>query len=215
MNKIENLLFLNWLTATGTLALEICLFIFFLFLIYFKYTNTENKNNIKDMTLRLVEIQSKILKIFGINFKKEFQTLENFIILKIFSISLVSSVLTLIYSEIFGIIPCALCWFERVFMYGIFFISSISLFARNPLEQRGILRYLNIFSILGVMVALYHHILQITATSSSHLPCPVSGGECSKIIIFEYGHITFPFMALVMFLGFILMIYFVNLINKK
>jgi hypothetical protein len=93
-------------------------------------------------------------------------------------------------------------------------MTAISLFARNNMEERGMFRYITIFSIFGAIVSLYHHVLQISATTSSHLPCPVSGGDCSKMIIFEYGHITFPFMAFILFIAFIITILFAKKLNK-
>ncbi len=82
-------------------------------------------------------------------------------------------------------------------MYGIVVMSGLGLWRK---EARNIFPYINIFAIFGLVVSLYHHFLQMFATSSGHLPCPVSGGDCAKRIIFEYGHITFPWMAALVFI---------------
>ena len=212
MNTTENLLLLNWITATGTLLLEIFLFIFSLILIYFYFTSPEDKRTMRHFLDKVLKIQNSFLHKFV---SKENFSLERVIIYKIFFLSLISSILTLVYSEIFGLIPCALCWFSRVFMYGILLISGIAIFARNEAERRGIMRYILVFSILGALVSIYHHALQITAGSNSHLPCPVSGGDCAKMFIFEYDHITFPWMGLIAFLSFILLYVFAKIIDQK
>ena len=147
-----------------------------------------------------------------------FGNLEKAILVKIFFLSLASSILTLIYSEIFLQIPCALCWWQRVFMYGIVVISATALWSdrmgnKGP-EIKGILKYILNFSVLGFLFALYQHIMQIAAFYGTHLPCPVSGEDCAKMTIFEYGHITFPLMAVVLFMHFIISVLIVRDIQK-
>jgi disulfide bond formation protein DsbB len=133
---------------------------------------------------------------------------DKFLIFFIFIFSLTSSVMTLVYSEIFLQVPCALCWFERIFMYGVVLLSGLALLSPQFKNEGYRVQVNNIlvFSILGAMVALYHHVLQMTAAAGSHLPCPTSGGDCAKRLIFEYDHITFPWMAFVLFVFFIVII---------
>lgn len=192
----EQILFLNYWLSTGTLLMEASVVILFIYFLYLKMNREEALDLIRPI-LNLAE------KVYG--------SIENAILLKIFILSLAASAMTLYYSEVLGVIPCALCWFGRIFMYGTVLISGTALFARNNLEQRGIFRYLLVFSVLGAATSLYHHFLQMAADYGTHLPCPASGGDCAKRIIFEFGHITFPWMALVLFVLFILMI----LVAKK
>jgi disulfide bond formation protein DsbB len=116
--------------------------------------------------------------------------------------------MTLVYSEIFLQVPCALCWWARIFMYGIVLLSGLALLSRQFKREEFKTQISNImvFSVLGSIVSLYHHVLQMTAAAGSHLPCPVSGGDCAKRLIFEYGHITFPWMAFVLFTFFMVII---------
>jgi disulfide bond formation protein DsbB len=196
----EQILLLNYWLALGTLILEAgCLLLILLFL-YLRFDR-------ESALLTLQPLLNFSEKIWG--------SVEKNILAKIFILSFASSALTLYYSDVLGVVPCALCWFERVFMYGIVLISGTALFARNNLERIGIFRYLTVFSVAGSLVALYHHILQMTATATSHLPCPVSGGDCSKRIIFEFDHITFPWMAFIFFLSFILISLVIKEINRK
>jgi disulfide bond formation protein DsbB len=196
----EQILLLNYWLSVGVLLMEVGCIVLVGMYLYLKY-DRENAIRTTQPLLRLSE------KVWG--------SVEKNVLVKIFIMSFAASALTLYYSDYLGVIPCALCWFERVFMYGIVFISGTALFARNNLEMRGIFRYISVFSVAGAVVALYHHVLQMTATATSHLPCPVSGGECSKRIIFEFGHITFPWIAFVMFVVFILVLLVVREINKN
>ena len=182
---------LNYTIALSALLLEIILALAILWFIF-------AQGNFLAFILNFENIKNTFFN----NWSKLFLVL-------IFVLSAMSSVMTLVYSEIFGVIPCALCWFERVFMYGIVIISATALCSGRELEQRGIMKYILNFSILGAAVSLYHHILQMTATLGSHLPCPASGADCTKLTIFEFGHITFPWLAFLVFSTFIF-IYFVN-----
>jgi disulfide bond formation protein DsbB len=108
-------------------------------------------------------------------------------------IVLVSIVITLIYSEAFGFTPCGLCWFERIFLYPQLIIVLVGMYLKDRLTPY----YTLVMSVFGFVIAFYHHILQISSDSS--LPCPASGGDCASKIMFEFGFITFPFLAAIAF----------------
>lgn len=175
---IETMLKLNFLVATGSLILEIALVIFTLWFLFAKQS--------------LI----KFIKSF-ITWRKVFaDDWSQMLLIKVFALTFLSFIMSLVYSEIFNQIPCALCWFERIFMYGIMLLAGLGLWRK---EANFIFTYINLFAWTGLLVAIYHHFLQITATASSHLPCPASSGDCAKLIIFEYGHITFPWIAALVF----------------
>lgn len=113
----------------------------------------------------------------------------------IFILGLVGSVLTLVYSEVFGFAPCGLCWLQRVFLYPIVLLSALGLLKKD----RGIFDYVIGLSVPGFVLALYQHYLQLGG--GSFLPCPAAPGaaDCAQRLIFEFGHITFPYMAAVLF----------------
>ena len=178
-SMLEQMFLLNWILGTGTLLLEFFLLAVVLIFIF----------------------QKSILENL---FKKYLNYLNsrNLLIL-IFILSFSSSILTLIYSEYFGQIPCALCWFQRIFLYGIVVLSGLGIYRR---EEKFILNYILSFSIFGALFSLYQHAEQMLALYGTHLPCPVSGADCAKMTVFEYSHITFPYMAFILFLFFILAI---------
>jgi disulfide bond formation protein DsbB len=120
----------------------------------------------------------------------------------VFLIAVIGTVLSLIYSEFFGILPCALCWFQRIFLYSGLVVAAVALYVRDTRAYR----YLLPLSALGALTGLYHHALQMWGAGI--MPCPASGGDCAKRIIFEFGHVTFPWAAFVSFaLIVILMLY--------
>lgn len=108
--------------------------------------------------------------------------------------SAVAAALTLVYSEVFGLVPCGLCWMQRVFLYPQIVVAGLALAYRDrtyaPL-------YLVWLSVIGLVIALYQHYLQMGG--GSFLPCPAAAGDCAQRIVFEFGFITFPFMAATLF----------------
>jgi disulfide bond formation protein DsbB len=106
----------------------------------------------------------------------------------------VSTVLTLVYSEYFGVVPCGLCWLQRVFLYPQVLMVAVAWIKRDF----GVACYSIPLSVAGFIVAMYQHALQMGM--SSPLPCPASGeADCAKRIVFELGYITFPLMAASLF----------------
>jgi disulfide bond formation protein DsbB len=108
-----------------------------------------------------------------------------------FLAALGASVLTLVYELAFGVVPCPLCWWQRVFLYPQVILFGLALWR----PDRHVVDYALVLSVLGAGVALYHHALQIFPGS---LPCPADA-LCMQRHIFEFGYITFPLMAFTIF----------------
>jgi disulfide bond formation protein DsbB len=197
---LETMLQLNWYVATGVLILEIG----FLGKLLSLLIVTFGKGKLKTQYLSLVDNVARDIKN-----KFSLDVLSaRFLVFCIFVFSLASSIMTLVYSEIFLQEPCALCWWQRVFMYGIVVLSGQSLWCKT---EKNVREYILSFSVFGFLFALYQHFEQILALYGTHLPCPVSAVDCSKMTVFEYGHITFPWMAVVLFAFFVVIV----LLQKK
>lgn len=117
-----------------------------------------------------------------------------------FIFTLSSSVMTLVYSEVFGFVPCGLCWLQRVFLYPQVFILGMALFYKEKVAAR----YGLMLSIPGLIISLYQHYLQMGGNEL--LPCPASGGDCAKRIMFEFDFVTFPLLSAFLFL-FLIVLY--------
>ena len=91
--------------------------------------------------------------------------------------------------------PCVLCWWQRIFMYPIALISLIALVKAKRMSD--IADYVIAFSILGGAISLYQHLLQILP-SGSLIPCDPTN-DCSIRLVFEFGFVTIPWMALTVF----------------
>ncbi|MDP3645466.1 MAG: disulfide bond formation protein B [bacterium] len=117
-----------------------------------------------------------------------------------FVLTLGASAMTLYYSEILGIPPCPLCWWQRIFLYPQVMLFALALWGRDS----RIALYSIALSILGALFALYHHVLQMAPAGT--LPCPADGTvSCAQIFFLEFGYITYPMMALSLF-GFLIVL---------
>lgn len=114
------------------------------------------------------------------------------------------TVLTLYYSEVLGLEPCSLCWWQRIFLYPQVVILAMALWMK---DTRAAL-YAMALSIVGAGFGLYQHALQMMGEGS--LPCPATTVSCAQRFLFEFGHITFPFAAFVLFAFLFVLMLFVR-----
>ena len=122
-------------------------------------------------------------------------------------LTLVSAAMAIYYSDFLGIVPCSWCWYQRVFLFPQAVLFAVALYKK---EAARIADYSIWLSLFGAAIALYQHYIQIAGESP--LPCPVSGGDCVKRFLFEFGYITFP---LVSFSVFALLIIVMLYLRKK
>lgn len=110
-----------------------------------------------------------------------------------FVASLVASGMSLFYSNVIGYPPCDLCWWQRICMYPQTILLGLSLWSKDA----RVTLYTLIFSVLGLLIGIYNHVLQIYP--SGGLPCPAQGVSCSQIFYLEFGYITFPMLSITFF----------------
>jgi len=98
---------------------------------------------------------------------------------------------SLYFSEVAGLTPCALCWYQRILMYPLVVVLGVA-----ALEGRaGAWRTVAPLSIAGVAVSAYHSYIQIDPSAT----CSVDGG-CTAVLWRGLGVLTIPRLALVAFL---------------
>ncbi|MEI7690085.1 MAG: disulfide oxidoreductase [bacterium] len=114
-----------------------------------------------------------------------------------FAVSLIATLGSLFLSNIVGLTPCELCWFQRIVMYPQVVLFGLAFWKRDS----HIAIYGAILSFMGLILSGYHYLLQINlapvATSCSLFG---SSTSCSSTSIREFGFITIPLMAFTAFL---------------
>lgn len=139
----------------------------------------------------LVALRAKMF----VAYRKYYAVIAKYALPLGFFLTLFSMVLSLVYSDYLGVLPCGLCWFQRIFIYSMVFIFGVAWYKND----RKVFDYIITLSVAGLIVALYHQYLQMGY--SELIPCPAiaSTVNCDKPTFMEYGFITFPFMAVVTF----------------
>lgn len=127
-----------------------------------------------------------------------------------------SVVMSLVYSEYFGYVPCSLCWLQRIAIYP---QAVLSVLAFRQGDTRFFPVYGIALSLFGLAVAIYHYIYQQLpkeTLSSGVVPCLVDGGnaDCAVKVLNEFGFVTFPFLSAVTF-AFLTVVYLYMLRAQK
>lgn len=126
-----------------------------------------------------------------------------------FIVTIGAGSMTLVYSEFFGLIPCGLCWFERIALYPQALLLAVSLWYRDA----NVARYGIALSSFGLIVSLYHHYLQMGGSQFIKCPLAGTGSDCAKRFMFEFDFMTFPLLAAILF-AFLIVLY-VYLLRTK
>lgn len=114
----------------------------------------------------------------------------------IWAVSVGSIFISLYYSDILNLEPCTLCWWQRIFMYPVAVIMSVAI-AR---KDKTAVYYTLPLSALGMVLALYHSLLQWGIIKESVLTCSAqSAVSCADAQVNYFGFATIPFLALVAF----------------
>ncbi len=116
-------------------------------------------------------------------------------------LTIASVVMSLIYSEYFGFIPCSLCWLQRIALYP---QALLVILAFQQKDTQCFPRYGIGLSVFGLIVALYQYAEQMLPKQSgqeSILPCLADGSnaDCATRVIDMFGFVTFPFISAVVF----------------
>lgn len=111
---------------------------------------------------------------------------------------------SLYFSEFMKLPPCMLCWYQRICMYPLILILSVSIWKKD----KNVLLYTLPLSIIGTIIALYHNLLYYKIIPESVAPCTL-GISCTTKQIEWFGFITIPFLSLCAFLliTFLLILY--------
>lgn len=122
-----------------------------------------------------------------------------------FLLTLGATVMSLFYSEVLGLIPCGLCWLIRIFMFSQVVLFAVALWKRD----RSIADYSIALSVIGFVIALYNHYIQMGG--AEFIACPASGNvDCARRFLFEFGYITFPFTGVVLFATVIVIMFIIR-----
>lgn len=172
----------------------------------------------EELSIKLMSIGALVISIFIISFLISFITkstsfysnlFKKYGIQFIFVFSLVATLGSLGLSFLFEMPPCDLCWYQRMFMYPIVFISG---FAWYKKDFRNGAIYSMMMAIIGALIAMYHYLIQISDSlkSSAAFCSPTSVVDCSIPDFIEFGFVTTPYISLVFFVTIMIASFYVS-----
>ena len=117
-------------------------------------------------------------------------------------IASVSTLGSLFFSEIMAFPPCALCWYQRIFMFPLVLIFLTSLF---PFDK-NVIKYALPLALAGWGFAFYHYLLYSGIIPESLEPCS-QGIPCSETYLDLFGFLTIPMLSLISFSTIIVLLF--------
>jgi disulfide bond formation protein DsbB len=99
----------------------------------------------------------------------------------------------MLFPEDMGFYPCQLCWWARILMYPVVWISAISLL----FQDKNFSRYTLAISIVGIPLELYHYILQKFPIENP-FDCSMAN-PCGALNVNYFGFLTIPLLCLIAF----------------
>jgi disulfide bond formation protein DsbB len=124
--------------------------------------------------------------------------------LLIFSAWLVATAATLgslFFSEVMDLVPCELCWYQRIFMFPLAIILLVGLF---PLDKKAVNYALPIAGI-GLLFTIYHCLLFFGFIPENLAPCS-QGVSCKDSGMELFGFLPIPLLSLAAFTVIILLL---------
>lgn len=107
-------------------------------------------------------------------------------------VALVGTLGSLYFSEVMGLIPCELCWYQRILMYPLVVILAVA----TVEHYIGVWKMGLPLSILGTLVATQHTLLQAGIIPESADTCGIG---CSGVD-WQLSILTIPRLSLLAFL---------------
>src|SRR5665647_849429 len=97
-------------------------------------------------------------------------------------------------SEVMGLAPCMLCWYQRIFMFPLVVILALGLFPFDP----KVLRYTLPLAVIGLAIAAFHVLLVWGIVPETLAPCR-QGIPCKTVQIEWFGFVTIPLLSFMAF----------------
>ena len=108
-------------------------------------------------------------------------------------VAAVATVGSLYFSLGLGLVPCELCWYQRILMYPLVVVLGVASLDERP----GVYRSALPLSLGGLGVAAYHTVLQVSPSVGG--TCGLGGGCASIQYALFGGLLTIPRLSLLAF----------------
>ena len=111
-----------------------------------------------------------------------------------FVVALAATLGSLYLSEVAHIVPCRLCWYQRIAMYPLPVLLGIAWWKRDG----GVRRYALPLAVIGLAISTYHVLVERFPSLEGSSVCEVAN-PCTIRWVERFGFVTIPIMALAAF----------------
>ena len=94
-------------------------------------------------------------------------------------------------SEVADLLPCRLCWYQRIAMYPLAVLLTVAAVRRDWAFRP----YAYVLAGIGSVIATYHYLVERFPDLESSASCDPSN-PCSMTLIWKFHYVSIPFMAL-------------------
>ena len=118
-----------------------------------------------------------------------FESFRGYELWMAFALALGATLGSLYLSEIVHLVPCRLCWFQRIFMYPLVIVLGVA--AKRRDGTVGLTT--SLLAGIGLLIAGYHYLIQQVPSLDSGACDPAA--PCSAAYIWQWNFLSIPFMA--------------------
>ncbi len=111
-----------------------------------------------------------------------------------FLVAILAAMASFLLSAMYNLVPCELCWYQRVLMFPIPLLLGIAILRRDY----RVYWYVMPLSITGIIISFYQSLLQWGVMGESSLTCN-DLVPCGEAQVEFFGFATIPFGAFVFF----------------
>jgi len=102
---------------------------------------------------------------------------------------------SLFFSEVMGLKPCVLCWWQRIFIYPLAVLFLVGLFPQKNKVDLSVVRYTLPLAVIGLGFAIYHYLVYSGFIPESLQPCS-KDLSCTEINLELMGFVTIPMLSI-------------------
>jgi len=102
---------------------------------------------------------------------------------------------SLFFSEVMGLKPCVLCWWQRIFIYPLAVLFLVGMLTQGDKADRSVVRYTLPLAIIGLGFAIYHYLVYSGFIPESLQPCS-KDLSCAEINLQLMGFVTIPMLSI-------------------
>lgn len=128
----------------------------------------------------------------------------------VWAVALTGTLGSFYFSEVLNLVPCALCWYQRIALVPLVVLVGVGIIKKN----QDLPLYVLPFSLVGLGIGVFQNLLYYGVISEKLSPCTV-GASCVDPAVQYLGYgITIPMLSTIAF-AVITIIMLINLKGKE